>query len=85
MKEAGVDISEHYPKLLSDIPEEVDYLITMGCSVVCPFAPCDHSEDCGLTDPSGWPIEGYRRTRNIIKEKVQDLIQRVENDEIKPN
>ncbi len=85
MEEAGVDMSEHYPKLLSDIPEEVDYLITMGCNVVCPFVPCDHSEDWGLTDPSSGPIEDYRKTRDIIKEKVQELIKRVENDEIKPN
>ena len=26
------------PKLLDDIPE-VDYLITMGCNVVCPILP----------------------------------------------
>jgi arsenate reductase len=31
MEEAGVDMSGHYPKLLSDIPAEVDILITMGC------------------------------------------------------
>ncbi len=37
MEEIGVDMSEYHPKLLSDIPAEVDYLITMGCNVVCPF------------------------------------------------
>jgi len=31
MEEAGVDMSDHHPKLLSDIPAEVDILITMGC------------------------------------------------------
>lgn len=82
MEEAGVDMSEHYPKLLSDIPEEVDYLITMGCNVVCPFVPCDHSEDWGLTDPSGGPIEDYRKTRDMIKEKVKELIKRVKDNEI---
>jgi len=28
MEEAGVDISNHYPKLLSDIPAEIDILIS---------------------------------------------------------
>ena len=82
MEEVGVDMSQHYPKLLSDIPEEVDILITMGCNVVCPFVPNSHSEDWGLDDPSGGPIEGYRETRDLIKSKVEDLIKRVEDNEI---
>ena len=82
MEEAGVDISNHYPKLLSDIPAEIDILITMGCNVECPYVSCQHREDWGLSDPSGGPIEDYRKTRDIIKEKVKDLIQRVKNKQI---
>lgn len=82
MEEAGVDIREHHPKLLSDIPEEVDILITMECNVVCPFVSNSHSEDWGLTDPSGGSIEDYRETRDIIKDKVDNLIRRVKNKEI---
>ena len=81
MEEVDIDMSSHYPKLLSDIPEEVDYLITMGCNVVCPFVPNCYTEDWGLDDPSGGPIEDYRRTRDIIKEKVVDLINRVKSME----
>lgn len=82
MEEAGVDMSDHHPKLLSDIPAEVDILITMGCNVECPYVLCQHIEDWGLSDPSGGPIEDYRKTRDIIKEKVEDLIQRVKNNQI---
>ena len=82
MEEAGVDMSGHYPKLLSDIPAEVDILITMGCNVVCPYVPCQHREDWEINDPSGGPIDDYRKTRDIIKEKVEDLIQRVKNNQI---
>ncbi|MEG6572346.1 arsenate reductase ArsC [[Clostridium] cellulosi] len=82
MEEAGVDMSDHHPKLLSDIPAEVDILITMGCNVECPYVPCQHIEDWGLSDPSGGPIEDYRKTRDIIKEKVEDLIQSVKNNQI---
>lgn len=82
MEEAGVDMSDHHPKLLSDIPAEVDILITMGCNVECPYVPCQHIEDWGLSDPSGGPIEDYRKTRDIIKEKVKDLIQRVKSNQI---
>ncbi|MGI6537036.1 MAG: arsenate reductase ArsC [Caldicoprobacterales bacterium] len=82
MEEAGIDMSDHHPKLLSDIPAEVDILITMGCNVECPYVSCQHREDWGLSDPSGGPIEDYRRARDVIKEKVEDLIRRVKNNQI---
>ena len=74
MEEVGVDMSDHYPKLLEDIPLEVDILISMGCGVVCPFVLCKHEEDWGIEDPSGGPIEDYRKTRDILKTKVLELI-----------
>ncbi len=82
MEEVGVDMKGQHPKLLTDIPEEVDILITMGCNVVCPFLPNSHTEDWGLDDPSGGPIEGYRVIRDLIKDKVEDLIKRVKNSEL---
>lgn len=81
MEEAGVDMSGHYPKLLSDIPAEVDILITMGCNVKCPHVPCRYREDWGISDPSGGTVEDYRRTRDVIKERVEDLIKMVRNNE----
>ena len=77
MEEVGINMDGHYPKLIKDIPEEVDYLITMGCNVVCPFIPNAYSEDWGLDDPSGGPIEDYRKTRDLIKDKVEDLIKMI--------
>jgi arsenate reductase len=82
MEEVGVDMSEQRPKLLTDIPNELDLLITMGCNVVCPFVPNQHAEDWGLDDPSGGPIEGFRETRELIRLKVEELIQRVKTGEI---
>lgn len=81
MEEAEVDMSGHYPKLLSDIPAEVDILITMGCNVKCPHVPCRYKEDWGISDPSGGTVEDYRRTRDVIKERVEDLIKMVRNNE----
>lgn len=82
MEEAGVDMSEHHPKLLSDIPETLDVLITMGCNVVCPFVPNQHMEDWGLDDPSGGPIEDFRVTRELVKEKVLLLIERIKSGQL---
>lgn len=80
MREIGIDINSQHPKLLYDIPKEVDYLITMGCNVVCPYIPNKVMEDWGIEDPSGKSIEDYRKARDIIKEKVIELINRERSD-----
>lgn len=80
MEEVGADMSDQHPKLLSDIPESIDLLITMGCNVSCPYVPHQHMEDWGLEDPSGGPIEDFRETRTLIKEKVETLIENVKNN-----
>ena len=82
MEEIGIDISDQEPKLLKDIPGELDILITMGCNVECPYVPCDLREDWGLDDPAGEPIEVFRETRDIIEEKIKVLIQKIKTGEI---
>lgn len=82
IEEIGISMDDHYPKLINEIPEEVDIVITMGCGVVCPFIPSRYEEDWGLEDPSGGPIEDFRVTRDLIKEKVKDLIKRIKGNEI---
>ncbi len=81
MEDAGVDMSRHHPKLLADIPRELDILITMGCNVVCPFVPANNTEDWGIEDPSGGSKEDFENTRDIIENKVVDLIKRIERGE----
>ncbi|MFU0781819.1 MAG: Protein-tyrosine-phosphatase [Thermoanaerobacterium thermosaccharolyticum] len=85
MKEVGIDISSHKPKLLDEIPSKVDILITMGCNVECPYIPCKLKEDWGLDDPDGKPLDEFRKTRDIIESKVKELIKRVKNNEINLN
>ena len=79
MEEEGIDMSSHYPKLLNEIPSSVDVLITMGCNVTCPYIPCTEKTDWGLEDPSGGPIEDYRKCSSLIKEKVISLIETYRN------
>ncbi len=82
MKDAKVDMSHAYSKLLSKIPQKLDILITMGCGVECPYIPTKHREDWGLDDPSGGPKSGFEETRDLIKEKVIELINRVKRKEL---
>ena len=75
----AIDMEEtQKPKLLDDIPE-VDYLITMGCNVVCPILPYTvKKDDCGLEDPSGKNDQEFIKTIKEIESKVHKLIEEVE-------
>lgn len=82
MNDAGIDMSYASSKLLSEIPDQLDILVTMGCGVECPYVPTNHREDWGLDDPSGGPKAGFEITRDIIKEKVIELVKRVKKGEL---
>jgi arsenate reductase len=82
MKEVGIDMADFYPKLLDEIPYEIDILITMGCGVECPYLPNDYKEDWGLEDPAGKPIIAFRETRDIIKSRMLSLIEMLEKEGI---
>ncbi|WP_238881838.1 arsenate reductase ArsC [Clostridium sp. YIM B02551] len=78
----GVDMNEnHRSKLLTDIPE-VDIVVKMGCNVVCPFLPAKHIEDWGLDDPTGKSDEEFIKIATTIKDKVEDLKNKILNNEI---
>jgi arsenate reductase len=81
MEDLGIDMSHASSKLLDKLPEGINILITMGCGVECPFVICDHREDWGLDDPSGGPKSGFELTRDLIKEKVINLIERIKAGE----
>lgn len=70
-------------KLIDELPQDIDVLITMGCNVECPFLPCQYREDWGLDDPTGKPDEVFIQTAELIKEKILSLKSRIESNEIK--
>jgi protein-tyrosine-phosphatase len=82
MEDIGIDMSHASSKLLDKIPTKLDILITMGCGVECPFVPTKHREDWGLDDPSGGPKSDFIYTRDVIQDKVLDLIKRVKEDKL---
>ena len=69
-------------KLIDELPEEVDVLVTMGCNVECPFIPTQHREDWGLDDPSGQPDSAFLTTAEVIKKNIKNLRKRIEDGTI---
>ena len=75
MSEIGVDMSEDYPKPLTDeVVRAADVVITMGCGDACPIYPGKRYEDWELEDPAGENVETVRRIRDEIDRRVQRLI-----------
>ncbi len=77
MKEKGIDISSHYPKTLSEIPGSIDILVSMGCGVNCPYVPAKYRGDWQIEDPVGMPADSFRKVRDIIENKVNNLIKTI--------
>lgn len=80
MKEKGLDVSKHRPKVLSrEMIERASLVVTMGCSVdaVCPrplvLSMKKKLVDWGLEDPKGKEIDEVRRIRDGIEVRVKAL------------
>jgi len=78
MREAGMDVSGHHGRLLTDeMVRSADRVITMGCSVdagACPAILYADVEDWGLDDPKGQPPERIRQIRDDIRRRVEALL-----------
>jgi arsenate reductase len=74
LKEIGIETNTLSPKLLTrEIAQRADKIVTMGCPEACP-AVGKPMEDWGIEDPSGRGIQEYRKTREIITRKVEQLL-----------
>jgi arsenate reductase (thioredoxin) len=75
MNEVGVDMSEAFPKPLTDeVVRAADVVITMGCGDACPIYPGKKYEDWELADPADQDLAAVRRIRDEIDARVQVLI-----------
>jgi protein-tyrosine-phosphatase len=75
MAEIGVDMSEEFPKPLTDeVVQAADVVITMGCGDACAIYPGKRYEDWELDDPAGQTVEVARRIRDELDARVQTLI-----------
>jgi arsenate reductase (thioredoxin) len=75
MGELGVDMSEEFPKPLTDeVVAAADAVITMGCGDACPIYPGKKYEDWKLDDPAGQDVDTVRRIRDELDAHVRTLI-----------
>ena len=79
MREDGINISKLKPKLITaEIVKEADKVVLMGCGRnACPIIPKE-VVDWQIEDPVGKGIEKFREIRDLIREKVEDLLVELE-------
>jgi arsenate reductase (thioredoxin) len=78
LNEVGVDVSKDFPKPMADeIVRAADVVITMGCGDACPIYPGKRYEDWEVDDPADADLEGVRRIRDEISQRVRTLLDEV--------
>lgn len=77
MSEVGVDLSRApTSRLTSELAQQAQMLITMGCGDQCPVVPGLKRDDWPLDDPKGQPIARVREIRDEIRRRVEALLER---------
>jgi hypothetical protein len=76
MNEIGIDLSRNKPKRLTvEMQLHADWAVTMGCGDVCPYVPT-RVDDWDIPDPAGRPIDEVREIRDMIDERIRELVDR---------
>jgi arsenate reductase (thioredoxin) len=75
MAELGLDVSKEFPKPMTDeFVQAADAVVTMGCGDACPIYPGKRYEDWEVADPAETDLDGVRRIRDDISERVKRLL-----------
>jgi protein-tyrosine-phosphatase len=75
LEERGLDVSQEFPKPLSDETVRVaDVVVTMGCGDTCPYFPGKRYLDWELDDPAGKSVAEVRPIVDEIDRRVQGLL-----------
>jgi protein-tyrosine-phosphatase len=76
MKELGYDLSIHDSKSLEEVKQYApfDVVITMGCGDACPWMPAKQFIDWQIPDPKHMEPEEFNKVRDLIAQKVKDLL-----------
>ena len=76
MKELGYDLSTHQSKSLKEVEQYApfDAVVTMGCGDACPWMPAKTFLDWQIPDPKEMNEADFRKVRNLVEEKVKNLL-----------
>ncbi|MDX2065552.1 MAG: arsenate reductase ArsC [Fimbriimonadaceae bacterium] len=82
LAEIGVPTDGLVPKFITpELVAEADHIISMGCGVDAEACPTRFmlTEDWGLDDPSGQPLDTVRVIRDQIRGHVREFLARIQS------
>jgi len=82
LRQIGIDISNSKPKVLTpDMITQAERIITMGCETAefCPAKFLPKIEEWRIEDPKGKSLEGIVSIREVIRGRVQELVQQLQS------
>ncbi len=75
MAELSYDLTTHTSKSVDDYNgQEFDAAVTMGCGDACPLVRAKRRIDWQIPDPREMSPEEFRKVRDLIGEKVKELL-----------
>ena len=75
MKELGYDLTRHGSKGLDAFNgQPFDAAVTMGCGDACPLVLAKERLEWNIPDPKELPPEQFRAVRDLIEQKVLELL-----------
>lgn len=75
MREVGYDLTAHESKSLDRFDgAEIEVAVTMGCGDACPLVRAMRREEWNIPDPKELPDDEFRKIRDRIEGKVQELL-----------
>ena len=76
MKELNYNLGAHASKSLKEVEQYApfDVVVTMGCGDACPWMPAKKFVDWEIPDPKNLEPGDFNKVRDLIKEKVRDLL-----------
>ena len=83
MRDVGIDLSQRRPRrLTTELAEQADVVVTMGCGDRCPYIPGKRYIDWELEDPAGRPVSEVRAIRDDIAHRVTELVRHLDASSI---
>jgi arsenate reductase len=75
MGDLGIDLSDRRPqRLTTELAQDADVVVTMGCGDTCPYIPGKRYVDWDLPDPRGRDVDSVRAIRDDIAVRVTGLV-----------
>jgi arsenate reductase (thioredoxin) len=80
VRELDIDLADRVPHALTtELAEQADVVVTMGCGDECPYIPGKRYLDWDLEDPKSRPVEEVRALRDDIDRRVRALVEELDS------